>query len=219
TGGQQIDIEAAARGLGETWEIIDAGIGVKLYPCCYATHRAIDAALELRQRHGIEAARIERVEARLSRGTLVPLRREPPTSGLEGKFSLEYCLAAALLDGRVGLDTFGDEAVRRPEARALARRVAAAEGGPPMAFPIEGWADVRVVMSTGEAFEMRVDRPRGDPQRPLTWDELAAKFRDCAALALPPPAVDKAIAAIEGLEEAPDVRALVEVLTGGRVTI
>ncbi len=214
TAGAEIDPAMALEGLGGSWEIVTPGIGVKLYPCCYATHRAIDAALALRQRYGIDPAGIERVEARLSSGTLIPLQRELPSTGLRGKFSLEYCLAAAFLDGRVALESFSDEAVRRPQAQALAPKVTAVEEGPEMAFPIEGFAAVRIVLATGATFEGRVDAPRGDPEHPLTWEELAAKFRDCAALALPPQAVDRAIAAIEGLEEARDVRGLVSVLSG-----
>ncbi len=200
--------------LGEPWEIVSPGIGVKLYPCCYATHRAIDAALELRQAHGIDPARIERIEARVSRGTLMPLRAGLPSTGLEGKFSLEYCLAAALLDGCVGLDTFTDAAVRRPEAMALTRTVSVAQDEREMAFPIEGFAELRVAMLSGSALETRVDAPRGDPRRPLTWEELAAKFRDCASRVLTPVAIDEAIAAVGRLDEMPDIKELVGTLTG-----
>lgn len=213
SGDARLDADPALERLGDPWEIVSPGIGVKLYPCCYATHRALDAALELRQSHGIDVARIESVEVRVSRGTLLPLRREPPGTGLEGKFSLEYCLAAALLEGRVGLDSFRDEAVRRAVAADLMARVRVVEDREPAPFPIGGFAEVRLRLKDGSEHSLRVDTPRGDPQRPLTWDELAAKFRDCAGAVLPPDACERAIVTIEALEDVGDARELTAVLS------
>ena len=95
------DEDAIVSKLGEEWDILSNGIGVKLYPCCYATHRAVDAALEIRERMlldevAIHADRIEKIEVKVSKGGLTPLISEAPTTGLEAKFSMEYCVAAAL---------------------------------------------------------------------------------------------------------------------------
>jgi 2-methylcitrate dehydratase PrpD len=188
-------------------------VGVKLYPCCYATHRAIDAVLGLRAEHGVDPAAVAEVHVEVSRGGLMPLRTEPPATGLEGKFSLQYCLAAALLDGGVGLPSFTDAAVRRPAVRELMSRVAASEGAEAGEFPIGGYAEVQIVLRDGSEYSTRVDVPRGDPSRPLSWDELAAKFRDCAATVLPAAQVDAAIRQIEGLDGLEDVRRLTEALS------
>jgi len=150
----------------------------------------------------------------VNRGGLLPLRREPPATGLEGKFSLEYCLAAALLDGGVGLSSFTDEAVRRPAVRGLVAMVRAAEGDEAGEFPIGGYAEVRVVLRDGTEHAMRVDVPRGDPSRPLSWDELAAKFGDCAGVALPGGRVERALRLIERLDGLDNVRGLTEALSG-----
>jgi 2-methylcitrate dehydratase PrpD len=209
SGGAEPDFGAVVSGLGEAWEIVSPGIGVKLYPCCYATHRAIDAALEVRSdAAGVDASRVEVI---VSPGTLIPLIGRRPETGLEGKFSLEYCVAAALLDGGVGLKAFSDEAVRRPEVSALMERIEVREEGPQMNFPIEGIAEVRLATPDGR-LSARVEAPRGDPQRPLSWDELAAKFRECAGVALAPERVVAAAAAIEGLDELGDVRKLTALL-------
>ena len=212
SGAAEFDASAAVRALGEPWEIVSPGIGVKLYPCCYATHRAIDAALEIRAAHGIEAGDITRIEAVVSPGTLVPLIDRAPETGLEGKFSLEYCLAAALLDGLVSLAGFTDDAVRRAEAQRLASLVQISEGGPQLDFPIEGVAAVTVETRDEKRISARVETPKGDPRRPLTWDELAAKFRDCASLVLPPERAEKAIEMITGIESLQNVRELVAML-------
>src|SRR5690349_22888215 len=91
------------------------GLAIKLYPCCYALQRPISALSEV---HADPAA-VRRIVLRTPEATVVPLIHHRPESGLQGKFSLEYAAAAALLDGYAGFDSFTDEAVRREEARRL----------------------------------------------------------------------------------------------------
>ncbi len=209
SGGAESDLQAAVHGLGEPWEVVEPGIGVKLYPCCYATHRAIDAALQVRRHSGFDAAAIERVELHLSQGTLLPLIGRAPATGLEAKFSMEYCVASALAYGAPGLSAFTDEAAVRADVQALARRVPAIEDGPAMAYPIEGWARIVVRQTNGLAFEADMDTPRGDPQNPLTWDELAGKFRDCAGKVLSPDHVEGAIGLVRRADELADIGELI----------
>jgi len=215
SGGAEFDADAAARGLGEPWEVVEPGMGVKLYPCCYATHRSIDAALAIRGQPGFDALEIEKVELHLSKGTLTPLMDRPAETGLEAKFSLEYCVAAALLNGPPKLGTFTDEAARRPEVRTLAMKVESMEDGPELAYPIEGWARAVVRQAGGRTFAAEVSVPRGDPRAPLSWDELGEKFRDCVTPALGHSGVGRALAMIEDFERLTDIRELAEALSGG----
>jgi 2-methylcitrate dehydratase PrpD len=212
SGGADIDIEAAVRGLGDPWEVVEPGIGVKLYPCCYATHRAIDAALEVRRLAGFNTQGIEAVEVHLSQGTLLPLIGRPPETGLEAKFSIQYCVAAALLYGPPGLKAFTEGAVARADVQALVRRVRAIEDGPSLAYPIEGWARV-VVTSGGAAFEATVEMPRGDSKNPVSWDELCGKFRDCAGLVMQAERIERMVALCQGLEELPNLSQLTAVMS------
>ena len=197
---------------GDPFEITSSGVGVKLYPCCYATHRALDAALDLRERHAIDPAAVRRLRVEVARGGLLPLRSEPPTTGLQGKFSMEYCLAAALLDGAVGLATFTDDAVRRPAARDLMSKVETVEGEAPAEFPIGGYADLRVTLSDGTEHAHRVDVALGDPARPVSYERLVAKFRDCCDGVLPAGATDRTLAALDRLADLPDIRELTAAL-------
>jgi len=199
--------------LGEPFEIVTPGVGVKLYPCCYAVHRSLDAVLALRTAHDIAPGDVAEVRAEVSRGGLMPLRAEPPATGLEGKFSLEYCLAAALIDGGVSLAAFSDEAVRRPAVREMMAKVKVSEGAKAGEFPIGGYAAVRVVLRDGTGYGTRVDVPRGDPSRPLSWEELAAKFRDCAGGVLSAEAAEHAVAMVEGLDGLADAKGLTEALS------
>lgn len=212
SGGAEFDPRPLVDGLGMPWEILDPGIGVKLYPCCYATHRAIDAALDLRDRYGLTPDQIGNVTVRVSRGTLVPLIRRPPQSALEAKFSMEHCVATALVDGRVGLDTFTDEAIRRRDVAALAGRIHVEETEREMDFPIGGEAEVTARLVDGGSLSVRVEVPRGDPRRPLTWEGLTAKFRDCARGAKLEGTVEELVESVRGLDEMRDVGALMRLL-------
>jgi 2-methylcitrate dehydratase PrpD len=211
--------EAIAPALGRPYDLAGAGLSVKKYPCCFATHRAADAVLDLRAEHGLtDPDRVEAVRVTVPVGGVAPLIHDRPETGLEGKFSMQYVLAAALLDGRVGLDAFEDAAVRRPEARALLPRVTVHEdpgiaGG---ANPIEeGHVDVELRLRGGATLNRRVLHPRGSPADPLRPEELAAKFRDCAAAALGAGQAGAALDRLMRMEREPDVRGLVAALAPG----
>lgn len=204
--------ERALDGLGDPWDIVSPGISVKKYPCCYNTHRALDAMLALRDEHGLTAEAVEQVEVRLPASAAQPLIHPRPNTGLEGKFSLQYCMAAALADGAPRLASFSDAAVQRPALQALLRRmemiVEESNRG-----TTEGYAEVSVMTTDGRTLRQRVDEPRGSGSDPLTWQELIEKFRDCAAVALPAAATADALTQIERFETLPDVRGLMLALS------
>ena len=94
---------------------IPGGLAIKPFPCCYALQRPIAAVAGLAADRPA-ADRIRRISVRTPAASLAPLIHHSPQTGLEGKFSLEYGIAAALLDGTPGFDSFSDDSVRRPEA-------------------------------------------------------------------------------------------------------
>jgi 2-methylcitrate dehydratase PrpD len=218
SGGAEFDTSATDR-LGDPWEIVSPGIGVKLYPCCYFTHLSIDAALQLRDLLGGAAGEVAEIHASVSPGTMMVLRKTLPESGLEGKFSLEYCIAAALHDGAVTLGSFADEAVLRPEVRRLTEVVRITEDGPPSRIPLGGSALITARLAEGrEVASPRAEVPRGDPANPLSWDELATKFADCAASALTPDASARVIVSIAGLDDVPNIGELAALMGRARVS-
>lgn len=177
------DIEAAFTALSGTQALMDAGINVKKYPCCYNTHRTADATLDLRARDAIDPSSVRRVHVVLEPGGFDPLIHHRPRTGLEGKFSVEYVIAAALLDGEVNLASFTDEAVQRPEAQRLVEKVTwEVAAVPPVGA--ERWDQafsvVTVETDAGES-TFRTDIPRGDRRAPLSRDDLEAKFADCCS--------------------------------------
>ncbi|MEQ1772963.1 MAG: MmgE/PrpD family protein [Burkholderiales bacterium] len=183
------DPEITAQGLGKPFVISNPGIAVKKFPCCYATHRAIDGVLTLRERLGFDAGAIDKVICRMPPGGMHVLTYPRPVTGLEGKFSLPYSIAASVLDGKFSLWSFSDEAVRRPEIAALYERIDAHEtetsrGDDPLfdkrSSGSRGFVEVEVRLKDGRNDHIRVDVPPGAPARELTWDELREKFMDCA---------------------------------------
>ncbi len=158
------------------------GLNVKLYPCCYYIHNAADAVLQL-VASGVRAEEVERLRVTVQPGGLSPLIHRRPLTGLQGKFSMEYAMAAAVVDHQITLSTFTDAQVQRPAVQHLLQRVETTESAvPPAGGTADGaYAVVEVDVRSGEHLQRRVDRPRGHATRPVTDDELHVKFADCGA--------------------------------------
>ena len=199
----EAETAGVAAALGNPYDVVSPGMNVKRYPCCYATHRAADAVLDLVREYELRPGDVESAEVVVPPGGLAAVTRNRPRTGLEGKFSLPYVVAAAVLDGRVVLDTFTDEMVQRPDAQALLRAVRPVEDPSiPVEFNAieEGYVTVKIHRRGGAPLERRVDYPRGAPQNPLSREELYEKFRDCARSVLPRAQSERALALLASLE-------------------
>jgi 2-methylcitrate dehydratase PrpD len=152
------------------------GLAIKLYPCCYALQRPISAAASLGE---LDPERIRAISVRTPMVSLAPLIHQRPQTGLEGKFSLQYGIAAALLDPCPGIDSFDDEAVRRPEAVRLGElvEVHAREGGDHL---LAGELEIEVALQDGSPVRATLGLPPGAPGRPVTDAELRTKLELCA---------------------------------------
>lgn len=207
--------------LGEPWDLEAAGLSVKKYPCCFAIHRAADGLLAARAR-GLGPEQVEEISVTVPRGGLDPLIYERATTGLEGKFCMGYALAAALWDGGLGLDTFTEPMVARPQVQQLAERVRAVEDP---AFEVrhnpieEGHVDVEVRLKDGSLVTERVEQPLGSPLRPLPLEDLRTKYRDCAAAVLGRAQVESSLRALERLETLGSVTELITELSPATVAV
>jgi 2-methylcitrate dehydratase PrpD len=152
------------------------GLAIKLYPCCYALQRPISALSEVTA----DPAAVRRIVLRTPEATVVPLIHHRPDSGLQGKFSLEYAAATALLDEYAGFGSFTDEAVRRDEARRLVS-VVETKLDPGGDWLLDGELEAEVHTADGAVLRTRQQYPPGSPARPPTPDQLAAKLADCVA--------------------------------------
>lgn len=203
-----------ADGLGTHWSIVDPGLTVKRYPCCGGNLRALDAARGLLEEHSIQFDGVARLEVDVHPDLLNTVRFHKPTQGFRGKFSLDYVLAAMLLDGRVDLDSFSDAYCNAPRLRASLDKVQInthAEWGDDAAARRR--APVTIMMKDGRKFTQQVDNVRGSPGNPMTRDELLGKYRDCASRVLKGERLERSIAALENLETLATAKELIDTLT------
>ncbi len=171
------DLVAGLAELGKAPRLlVKAGLDVKKYPMCYATHRALDALLDLKAETGVALAEVESVAVEGTNRSFSPLLHDAPKTGLEGKFSMPYAMAAALLDGKVELASFEDAAVQRPEIQAFLPRVTKQEL-PGSLKP--RFTSVTLSLKDGRSLHRRVDALRGGPELPLSDAELTTKLAGC----------------------------------------
>src|SRR5215469_1004814 len=206
--------ETVIRDFGAPYEIVTPGIGVKPYPACRAAHRAIDAMLHLVHTYRLQPDDVSEIVCHISARMRDFLVHHQPQTGLAGKFSMEYCLAAALLHGKVGLAQFSDASVQDPRAQTLMQRVRLTHPDQDKINCDTPIPDVvEVVLHSGERRHQRIEFPKGYLFHPLTWAELVAKFQDCAATVLPAGQIEEATQHITQLEELPTLRPLMASLT------
>lgn len=202
---EDVDYGALTAGLGETWELCNEAI--KPYPVCHFTHAIADAALELRRRHTLQPQDVVRIRALIPEPTIA-LISEPvaakkrPSSDFDAKFSTQFIAAAALVRGKFGLAELREDALTDPEILALADKVEC-EADPDSSFPT--YFSGGLVVTTKDGRELVHHEPvnRGGGDRALTGAEIAAKFRENAALALPPERIVSIEEAVLGLDQAP----------------
>jgi 2-methylcitrate dehydratase PrpD len=222
-GAGRSDPDVPCEALGQPYVVVEPGIGLKRYPCYNGSQRAMHAVLALRDKLALRPETLARLECRMPPGGLQVLIYPQPKTGLEGKFSLPYVLAAGVLDGAYGLGTFTDEAVGRAQIHALYEKIAVKEeercGGydPLLATRpagARGFVEVEVVTTDGRSETMCVENAPGHPKNPLGWDDIRQKFLDCARHGgVPVQRAESTFEALQKLERCEDVEALSRLLT------
>jgi 2-methylcitrate dehydratase PrpD len=214
-GAGQYDLDSIVKQLGNPFELLATGVGIKQYPCCAFTHRALDGMLVLVQQHKLGADDVVAVECRVGRPTIEVLMHTRPHTGLEGKFSMQYCMAAALLDKRIGLLSFSDEKVRRPAAQRLFERItmtlhpeAQHHGTGGEELPVT----VAITLQDDRTLTTQIQHPKGHPANPLSAVALQDKFEDCAYGVLERQDIRQVIELVQGLERIEDIGTLMDVL-------
>ncbi len=206
---------APLRSWGTPLEILTPyGLALKPYPSCGATHPGIEAALGLAEDPALRPARIARVRVGVSEFAFEPLIYDRPATPLEGKFSMHFCVAAALARREVTLRTFAPSVVGDPEVRSLMERVAM-EADDRVRHDPEFATVVAVTTSDGATREALVPLARGKPARWMSETGIAAKFRDCASGALDAGARDRLYERLRGLATLPDLREVAHLVSTG----
>src|SRR2546428_62314 len=202
--------------LGREWETL--AVGYKPFPCCHLLHAYLDCALALGGKHRLAPEAIAEVECRVPAGEVLIIceprhaKLEPRTS-YDAQFSLPYTVAAALVDGRVTLDTFAPDRLGDPRLLALAARVTHTID-PDSTFPdgFPGW--VRVRLSDGRLLEAREPDGPGGPRRPLPPTAIVEKFRENASRVLAAARVDELEQAALGLDAIKEAGQLMRLCRG-----
>lgn len=205
--------ERAIEELGQSYALVTDGLRIKPYPCGGLTHQVIDSVLEFRAKHGLTAEMIERVDVDVVKHTFDRIVFRVPQTGIQGKFCMPYLVARAIIDGRIGLHIFTDQAVRDPNVLKLAERVqmnldpnlkkSDAAGRP---------CRVTVRLKNGQTFTREAQHAKGGPEYPMSEEELRGKFTECAREALDPNNAARALDLLDHLESAADIRPLCEIL-------
>jgi 2-methylcitrate dehydratase PrpD len=188
-------------GLGARWKISENCY--KLHSCCGHTHSAVDCALDLRATidRPISAIAIETYAA----GHAIAGNPHPQTP-YQAKFSIAYCVAAALLDGRVGLEQFSAERLADPAILALLHRTRVTVAGDLTAkYPAAWPARVAIVLEDGRVLLAAADYPRGNPENPVSTADLEAKFTGLVAPRFGEAAAQRALDAVRSLVDCPDL--------------
>ena len=197
----------------ESWanplEILNPGVGLKQYPCCGSTHSAIDAMLILRERHQLTPEKVAKIESITHDRALAHTDRPDPRSTLDAKFSVQYCVARALMHGDVTFEHFEGETYRDPQVIKLLQRIEAR----PHAHQPNGMyehfqGEVVVTTTDGQRVSARVDQPLRGPTNSAPPDRLEQKFTDCAAKALTEGSGARVYDVLDKFETLGDVREL-----------
>jgi len=203
--------EGAIRGkLGRPWTFASPGISIKPHPCGSLTHPGMMRMRELILEHDIRPGEVARVRVGTNSNMPNALIHHRPVNELQAKFSMEFCMAILLLERRAGLNEFTDETVMRADVQDMIRKVdfgvhpeAEAAGYDKMTTIVE------IELADGRRFEARADFGRGSPAYPMSYDEVAEKFRECAGFAGHPR--DRAEAVVERIHALEDVKHIAEI--------
>ena len=200
---------------GSPFRLVDPGYTLKIFPCKFTTHYGITAGLAARPR--IPSA--DAICAVRMLAPVVPTGDRPhPRTGLEGKFSVQYTLAAALLDGAVTLSSFTDERLKRPDMQALLDKITVTMT-PDITTEYNAgrYVDLEIELADGAIVHERCERPRGSwGAEPISEAEHLVKVRDCLNGSLSPEAIDECIALGSRFEhlEADGIRRLLSLACG-----
>jgi 2-methylcitrate dehydratase PrpD len=202
------DVSDADLRLGRDWRLEKTGVNVKRYPICYATHRAIDAMIDLAETHDLAPDAVAGIHVELGETQRLMLRNREPKNGLEAKFSIEFAMASALVAREVGLPQLSDGFVQRPDVVAAMGKVACSTVPTPnAAFAPSDTVTVRLT-SGAEIAHAPVASAKGSWENPLSQAELKAKFMDCTQASLGENRAVSLFESLMGLERLRNLREL-----------
>jgi 2-methylcitrate dehydratase PrpD len=202
--------------LGKPWGYVAKGVAIKPYPCGNLQQPAMDKLRDLVVQHDIRPDQVERLAVKSHRLMPLNLTYHRPVTGLEGKFSMEFSLASILVMRRAGLAEYSDAVVNRPDVQEAIRKidysVFSEEEAEAKGYTLlTTFLDIK--LKDGRTFSARVDAAKGSASLPMTEEEVARKFQECAEFAgCPAGRAEKIIELALNLEKVGDIRELTRLL-------
>jgi 2-methylcitrate dehydratase PrpD len=212
------DGEALTANLGKKYE--GTNVSVKPYPCCRCIHGFIDSTLEIVTDNNIAAQDVSEIVVTCGEGAYnivgspIEIKRNPQVI-VDAQFSIPWAVATATVNRKVTIEHFTEEAIHNGDILEISNKVKlepdSSFGHTSMIAP----AIVKIVTRDGKAYTNQVEHTLGSPQRPLTFDQCAEKFKDCASYSikkLPTGNINRVIEMIRQLESVEDVREIIALL-------
>ncbi len=204
--------------LGKPWSFAFPGVSIKPHPSGSLTHPGMGLMLELIMQHDIKPGEVRKVAVGVNKQNVNALIHNRPTNELQAKFSMQFCMAILLLRRKAGLAEFTDEVVNRRDVKAMIEKidygvhpVADAAGYEKMTTIID------IELADGRTISGSADFGKGSPANPMSDDELASKFHECAAWGnLPKASAGKIVDLVFGLEKVKNIRELTKLLQTGK---
>ncbi|KLU60708.1 2-methylcitrate dehydratase [Peptococcaceae bacterium CEB3] len=208
----EYELSRITDGLGKGYKILENCI--KIHASCRHTHHAVDVVLELVQKHDINPGQVEKIVVKTYPIAIDITGNFRPDSLYAAKFSLPFCVALAVNERKVGLNEFSLANLRDPMMQSVLERVELREDPALTAlYPAKWPAEVEIVTTDGRKVCGRTEYPQGDPENPVTQEQLMDKFRTLASIHYEDEVVEGLLLAVNQLE---DVRDLSVMLQYGR---
>src|SRR5437016_5932415 len=213
--GGSFDPGAIMNRLGKPWTFASPGISLKPYPSGSLTHPAMTELARLIDVHKLQPSQVQKLDVGANHQMTTTLLHHRPKTGLQAKFSMEFCMAILLLRGKAGLSEFSDHVVQGADVQEMIDRVK---------FYVDPEAEsagfdkmtslLKIHLNDGRVITGRADFAKGSPTNPMSFEEVAAKLRECAEFAVwPKQKAEKLITYIKTLDSARDLSALSPLLS------
>ena len=200
--------------LGKRFEGVN--VAIKPYPCCRGIHPAIDAGLALAIEDGVRSENIKEIVLTVTKAHLSLLctpeeAKKSPRSPVDAQFSIPWGVASALVGRSVGLDDFTESAITNTSVLDVTRKMRL-ELDDSLSKPGPDPTRVKILTDDGKVIEKVIHTPLGSLERPMSYEDCANKFRDCAK-SLDSGKVERIIEWVGRLEKLNDIREIIRLLT------
>ena len=199
--------DAAMAALGDPLAIEEFALNPKPYPCCASTHTSLDGLFALKAEHGFSAEDVDSVKTTVPPINFNNLMYPNPQSEMEKRFSMEYCLSAAITHGEVVLSDFQPGADMPSEVREFMPKVSMLKDTKPDANPSHPTI-IEIALRDGRTVSTEIAKQKGTKDFPLDTAEYESKFLGCAAAGLESASATDLYSAIMRLDEQDSIGAV-----------